>query len=362
MMLRSPRWRAVLICAAVLFAGMLIVGASEQAAALWQSLLDPGCILPSGRISTTLICRKMYLPQDTTGTFLIVLPLVVLAIAPAVLNWAVRPIRDLAGQIDALGPQNFAYRVRSPRRGGEMTQLAEAVNAMIARVAVGYESQRRFAADASHELRTPLAVQRTLIEVSLARNPSPDKLRVVAEQLLETNERNVRLIEALLVLSESDRGLASRSALRLDVIVAAVVAEHRTRAAEAAVTITTQLAARVVIGEQVLLERLVINLVQNAIKYNRPGGTVHVLVGADPALVVANTGDDVPAESVAGLFEPFRRLNGVRIDHSGGVGLGLTIARSIVHAHDGTIAATSTGHDGLQIAVMLPAGDSIKKM
>ncbi|WP_067510234.1 HAMP domain-containing sensor histidine kinase [Actinoplanes sp. TFC3] len=361
MTLRSPRWRAALICVVVLLAGMFALGAAEQAAALWQSLLDPGCILPSGRISTTLICRKMYEPVDTTGTFLIVIPLVVLALAVALLNWAVRPIRDLAGQIDALGPQNFAYRVRSPRRGGEMVELAGAVNGMVGRMAAGYESQRRFAADASHELRTPLAVQRTLIEVSLARNPSPEKLRAVTEQLLETNERNVRLIEALLVLSESDRGLASRSPLRLDSIVAAVVAEHRSRASEATVTVTTQLVPRFVIGEQVLLERLVNNLVQNAIKYNRPGGTVRVLVGDDPALVVANTGDDVPAESVVGLFEPFRRLNGVRIDHSGGVGLGLTIARSIVHAHDGTIAASSTGHDGLQVAVTLPAADGIRK-
>ncbi|MBM2619443.1 HAMP domain-containing protein [Actinoplanes sp. LDG1-06] len=354
MTLRSPRWRAGLICVLMLLAGMLTVGAAEQAASLWRSLLDAGCILPSGRTSTTLICRRMYEPVDTRDTFVVIYLAVVLVAGIALLNWAVRPIRDLAGQLDALGPQNFAYRVRSSRRRGEMAELAGAVNGMISRVAVGYESQRRFAADASHELRTPLAVQRTLIEVSLARNPSPEKLRVVAEQLLETNERNVRLIEALLVLSESERGLASQSALRLDTIVAAVVSEHRSAAAEASVTVTTQLAPRVVIGEQVLLERLVTNLVQNAIKYNRPGGTVHVGVGDDPALVVANTGDDVPAESVAGLFEPFHRLNGVRIDHSGGVGLGLTIARAIVHAHDGTIAATSTGHDGLRVAVMMP--------
>ncbi len=112
------------------------------------------------------------------------------------MRWAVgEPIRELAAQIRSLGPQNFSYRVHSGARRGAMADLADAVNAMISKVAVGYEAQRRFAADASHELRTPLAVQRTLIEVGLARNPSPEKLRVLTEQLLETNERNVRLIE-----------------------------------------------------------------------------------------------------------------------------------------------------------------------
>jgi signal transduction histidine kinase len=225
---------------------------------------------------------------------------------------------------------------------------------MMDRIATGYEAQRRFAADASHELRTPLAVQRTLIEVGMARQLTPEQLTLLTAQLLETNERNERLIEGLLVLSESDRGLLTRAPLRLDTIVAAVLDDHRDRAAEAGVTITTRLPARTVHGERVLLERLVTNLVQNAIKYNRPGGTIDVAIGDQPALVVENTGDDVPAEAVAGLFEPFRRLAGTRIDHSGGAGLGLSIARSIVRAHDGRISARPLGHDGLRVEIVLP--------
>ena len=110
------------------------------------------------------------------------------------------------------------------------------------------------------------------------------------------------------------------------------------------------------LGEQVLLERLVTNLVQNALKYNRPGGTIDVQVGDDPALIVANTGDDVPPEEVPALFEPFRRRTGARIDHSGGAGLGLAIARSITQAHEGLITASSTGHDGLRVQVSFPPG------
>ncbi|RKN47523.1 sensor histidine kinase [Micromonospora endolithica] len=144
---------------------------------------------------------------------------------------------------------------------------------------------------------------------------------------------------------------------RLDQIVAAVLDNHRARAEEAGVTIISRLTPRLVAGEQVLLERLVVNLVQNGLKYNRPEGTLEVRVGTDPALVVENTGDDVPPDEVAALFEPFRRRSGRRIDHSGGAGLGLAIARSITRAHDGIITASSTGRDGLRIRVTFPVAD-----
>jgi len=300
------------------------------------------------------LCDPVWLSPSLARPFDLAVLMLVVGGGVVALGWAVRPIREVATQITQLGPLNFGYRLPSGGRRGEMSELADSVNGMISRVAAGYESQRRFAADASHELRTPLAVQRTLIEVGLARHPNPDRLAVITEQLLENNERNVRLIESLLVLSESDRGLVSRSALRLDEIAASVIADHRHQAERAQVTITSSLAPRSVIGEDVLLERLVTNLLQNAIKYNRPGGRISVTVGVRPALVVDNTGDDVPADAVARLFEPFRRLNGARIDHSGGAGLGLTIARSITDAHGGSITGHSTGRDGLRIEVWLP--------
>ncbi|WP_317795635.1 sensor histidine kinase [Actinoplanes sichuanensis] len=239
---------------------------------------------------------------------------------------------------------------------GGLVVLGRAIDSMMDRIAVGYEAQRRFAANASHELRTPLAVQRTLIEVSMADELTADQLDLLTEQLLSTNERNERLVEGLLVLAESDRGLAGRMPIRLDLITAAVLDAHRKSAAKAGVTITSDLQPRTVFGEQVLLERLVTNLVQNAVKYNRRDGTIDVRVGDDPALIVVNTGDDVPSEIVSSLFEPFRRGSGTRVDHSGGAGLGLAIARSITQAHDGLITASSTGQDGLRVEVSLPTG------
>ncbi|GIE78970.1 two-component sensor histidine kinase [Actinoplanes philippinensis] len=279
-----------------------------------------------------------------------------LLIARVGVRWALDPFRRLVPAIASVGPQNLGYRINAGAGREEITELSRAIDAMMDRIVTGYEAQRHFAANAAHELRTPLAVQRTLIEVGLGRATTPDKLELLTAQLLATNERNERLIEGLLVLSECDRGLAARVPVRLDTVVGTVLDDYEARAAEAGVTITRRLAERTVRGERVLLERLVNNLVQNAIKYNRAGGTITVEVGARPALAIANTGDDVPPDAVVGLFEPFRRLSGTRIDHSGGAGLGLAIVRAITRAHDGVISAHSTGKDGLRVEVSF--GDS----
>ncbi|MFI6078664.1 sensor histidine kinase [Actinoplanes sp. NPDC051343] len=282
-----------------------------------------------------------------------------LAICRLTVAWCLRAFRDLTPAIAKVGPQNLGHRLRPGSGRDELATLARAIDEMMDRIAVGYEAQRRFTANASHELRTPLAVQRTLIEVSMTRALSGDQLKLLTAQLLESNERNERLIEGLLVLSESDRGLLARMPLRLDLIVAQILDHHRAEAADVGIRITSRLRPRTVLGEQVLIERLVNNLVQNAVKYNRAEGTIDVEVGDDPDLSVTNTGDDVPQDEVLALFEPFRRRYATRINYSGGAGLGLAIARSIVRAHGGAIAASSTGTDGLQIQVRFPTAGPV---
>jgi len=351
---RSPVRRVLLLCALVLFASLFTRVLANQLLALWGEFGPNWCGRPIPD-DPTFVCRLLFrrpsIPSVLAQGFVL---LGYLAACYPLARWCLRPVRDLVPVIANLGPQNLGNRLRPGPGRSELAVLSREIDEMMDRIAVGYEAQRRFAADASHELRTPLAVQRTLIEVGLTRTLNDDQLSLLAAQLLETNERNERLIEGLLVLSESDRGLISRTPLRLDLITGAVLDAHQARAAEAGVTITGRLRPRVVIGEQVLLERLVTNLVQNALKYNRPGGTIDVEVGDDPALIVSNTGDDVPADEVPALFEPFRRRSGARIDHSGGAGLGLSITRSITRAHDGLIAASSTGHDGLRVQVSFP--------
>ncbi|WP_250035706.1 sensor histidine kinase [Paractinoplanes maris] len=348
------RRRILLLCAMLLVAALFVRPMADTVLSIWWDVTPDWCAPPTPD-SSHLICRQLFRRPSIPSTLAIAVVLTaLLAASYPVIRWCLRPLRDLAPVIADVGPQNLGHRLRPGDGRDELAVLGRSIDEMMDRIAVGYEAQRRFAADASHELRTPLAVQRTLIEVGLARTLGAEQLELLAAQLLETNERNERLIEGLLVLSESDRGLVSRTPLRLDRITEAVLDAHRARAGEAGVTITSELQPRLVLGEQVLLERLVGNLVQNAIKYNRPGGTLDVRVGADPALIVTNTGDDVPVDEVAALFEPFRRLSGARIDHSGGAGLGLSIARSIVRAHDGVIAASSSGHDGLRVQVTFP--------
>ena len=279
---------------------------------------------------------------------------IAIAVAIALGRWVAFPIRDVAETVERLGPTSLGMRLGTDGPQDETRRLSEAVNAMLDRVAEGYEAQRRFAANASHELRTPLATQRALIEISLASALTPEQLDLLSRQLLATNERNELLIEGLLVLAETERGLVTTGPQRLDLITAAVVETLRPFAKERGVEIDAITTPAEVLGEAPLIERLVTNLVQNAIKYNVEDGWVRVVVTAAAGLVVANSGVRVAPESVDGLFEPFRRASGDRLDHGGGVGLGLTIARSVVAAHNGTIRVSANAEGGLTVEVQLP--------
>ena len=339
------RWRVVLVGVVAAIVGYNITGLMR----LLRRHLPVTC--GSSFTGSGLVCGTN--PTLSAGDLLRALALVVgVALLLALAIWAARPVREFSRIVSRVGPQNLGYRIQSRGTRDELHRLGHSLDAMMDRIAAGYEGQRQFAANASHELRTPLAVQRTLIEVSLAGPLSTDQIELVTRQLLQTNERNEQLIEGLLVLSESDRGLIARSPRRLDLVVAHVLDAHADLARAAGVTLVRELGERLVLGEEVLLDRLVSNLVRNAIKYNHAGGYVRVVVGDEPSLVVVNSGDAVPAESIDMLFEPFRRFRGERISQDG-AGLGLTIARSIVNAHQGVVVASPGPDGGLRVEVQL---------
>jgi signal transduction histidine kinase len=297
-------------------------------------------------------CGQSFSPAWASAE-LIVITLIFLAIAYGLARWAMMPVRQIGASVARFGPTSIGLRLRANGPRDETRQLSDAIDEMLDRLAEGYEAQRRFASNASHELRTPLATQRALIEVSLGSALTSDQLDLVSRQLLATNERNEKLIDGLLTLAETERGLLAHPPQRLDEIVHEAIVMYRVTAAEHAVTVQASLAPTTVNGEHPLLERLAGNLVHNAIKYNHPGGTVHVWVTPDGRLTVANTGPNVAPEQVAALFEPFRRMTGERLDHGGGVGLGLTIARSIVAAHGGSITASANPDGGLTVTAAL---------
>jgi signal transduction histidine kinase len=268
---------------------------------------------------------------------------------------ALRPLREMTGAIRDLGPQNLGRRITATGKRDEYGVLAREVNDMLGRVAIGFEGQRRFAANASHELRTPLAVQRTLVEVAMVTSAPDRDLRRLGAELLLVNERNEQLIEGLLVLAESDRGLSGTVPVALHELADAALDAYVDQARERGVTLHRDLRQRVVPGDPVLLERLITNLVHNAIKYNVDGGRVEVEVGDSPALVVSNTGQQVPSVALGALFEPFRRLRADRLNPQDGAGLGLSIVRSIAMAHHGMVRATARDEGGLVISVELPS-------
>jgi signal transduction histidine kinase len=287
------------------------------------------------------------------GLELLVMTVVAVAVAYGLARWVTWPLRQIADTISRFGPTSLGLRLRAAGPRDETRRLAEELDAVLDRLADGYAAQRRFASNASHELRTPLATQRALIEVSLTSALTPEQLELLSRQLLATNERNERLIDGLLTLAETEGGLMANGPSRLDQIVAETVESLRSAAKEREVDIETTLDPVTVIGERPLLERLANNLLFNAIKYNHPGGTVTATVTRDGAFTVVNTGPEVAPEQMAGLFEPFRRGSGERLDHGGGVGLGLTIARSIATAHGAAIDAYANPTGGLTITVRL---------
>lgn len=265
-----------------------------------------------------------------------------------------QPLRSAADAVRRVGPQNLGQRVGMTGAADELRELTDALDEALDRLAAGYESQRRFASNASHELRTPLAVQRLLAEVAMDDPAASQDLIRLGGLLLRTNERNERLIEGLLVLAESDRGLPGKVPVRLDEVAASALDSHSDMASRHKVVLHRHLAQRSVPGDPVLLERLLSNLIMNAIAYNQPDGWVEVAVTGEPAITVTNTGQSVPAEAVSSLFEPFRRLNGDRTSHGGGSGLGLSIVRSIATAHDGTVDARPRPGGGLIVRIFLP--------
>jgi signal transduction histidine kinase len=281
---------------------------------------------------------------------------------------ALAPVHRITDAARSLSERTLHARINLRGPNDELKQLADTFDAMLGRLERAFTSQRRFVANASHELRTPLAIERVLIDEALAnRSASPDDLRTILEQLRANSEDTERLIDALLVLARSERGIEEWSRVDLTSVVESVLDQSAPEAADAGVTLSSDLEPVVVSGDPGLLERLVGNLVENAIRHNVTGGTAAVSVSSrkesqDAVLEVENSGPPLDPESIDGLVEPFRRAGPDRAT-SDGVGLGLSIVNAVVTAHHGTLSLRARPGGGLCVQVRLPAprlsGDSL---
>ncbi|MCX6398779.1 MAG: HAMP domain-containing sensor histidine kinase [Propionibacteriales bacterium] len=251
---------------------------------------------------------------------------------------------------------SLSHRIRMEGRKDEFRELADAFDAMLARLEADVAEQQRFAANASHELRTPLAITQTLLEV--ARNDPESDTTELVERLQFVNARAIDLTEALLLLSRADRRSFAREPVDLSLLVEESAETLLPLAEQRGLTIETSSEFAPVVGSHALLLQMTTNLVHNAIVHNLPAhGTVWVTTSIHPAavvLTVENTGDQLAPQLVPTLVEPFQRgSERVRTDHAG-VGLGLAIVRSIAHAHDGTLTLTPRAEGGLRVSVELP--------
>jgi len=269
-----------------------------------------------------------------------------------------RPLRQMTSSARTITAGNLHDRLALTGPEDEFKQLGDSFDELLARLEASFAAQRRFVANAAHELRTPLTLERTLLQVALADpDASVDSLRAACEELLASGRSQERLLEALLTLATSERGLEHRE--RLDLAALTERGLQRVEAATAgrSLDVKPALHAAALSGDEPLIERLIANLLDNAISHNYEGGWIAVETATESdraVLRVANSGSVIYPNEVEPLFEPFHRGGADRTRTNGHHGLGLSIARAIVRAHDGEITAAPQPGGGLVVTVSLP--------
>jgi signal transduction histidine kinase len=283
--------------------------------------------------------------------------LVALGLGWAIAGHALAPLRRIVATARRVADGRLEERVGLEGPRDELRELSETLDDMLDRLGGAMEAQRRFVANASHELRTPLTVIRTETDVTLS-DPSatPEELRAMGRVVLESTDRMEALLEGLLLLARSSRGGLRAEAVDVAGLARRVVAGAEAHAAAAGVRLHLEAEPATTPGEEVLLERMLGNLVDNAVRHNAPGGFADVRVaGSDGRVVieVANGGAVIPPDALARLTEPFQRLD--RHSTRIGSGLGLSIVRAVAEAHDGSLELVARPEGGLCARIALPA-------
>ena len=286
----------------------------------------------------------------------------VMTVASGGLGWfmsgrVLRPVRVITQTARRASEQHLGERLALTGARDELKELADTFDDMLERLDAAFATQRRFVANASHELRTPLTVMRTAIDVTLAKpSPAVRQLTDMAVRVRRSIDKAETMIEALLTLAVSDQGKLSTEFTDLatwaeDAIDAAAPEIERRN-----LTVEAKLDPAETTGDPQLLERMISNLVDNAVRHNEPGGWIRLRTGSSDTAVyleIANSGPFIPDDKVPELFEPFRRME-ARTGVRDGAGLGLSIARSVVTAHRATVTARSQPEGGLDISVVIP--------
>jgi len=278
------------------------------------------------------------------------------------LGWLVagrvlRPVSAITEAARRSSERHLGERLNLSGPDDELKELADTFDAMLDRLDAAFTGQRRFIADASHELRTPLTVMRTAIDVTLSKpTRTADQLEAMATKLRRSVDQAERLIDALLTLAMSDGAVGTREFVDLATAAEDALELARPEIARLDLQLEADLQPAETNGDRDLLERLVGNLVDNAVRHNRTAGHISVRTGkhdGHPYIEVTNSGPMIPPEVVSSLFEPFRRLE-ARTSANGGVGLGLAIVKSISVVHGATLDARALPNGGLSVSIAIP--------
>ena len=269
---------------------------------------------------------------------------------------ALKPLCEFSDKIEEVQAQNLSDSRIEESSVAELNRLSVSYNRMLARLSEAFKMQRQFTANAAHEFRTPLAVMQLQLDLyNSTEHPTNDACaQQTIRMMTEQNERLSKMVKTLLDMSEVQT-VARDDEIALDALVEEVLADLEPLAQEKAIHLTAQCDAVTMTGSDILLYRLVYNLVENAIKYNTPGGTVTVgAVQQDKhiRLTVADTGTGIPEELKERVFEPFFRLDKSRSRALGGVGLGLALVREIVNVHGGSISVKDNSDGGTTFEVI----------
>ncbi len=292
--------------------------------------------------------------------------LAIMAVVSVLLGWLVagrvlRPLRTITATTRDISESNLHERLDVRGPDDELKELGDTIDGLLERLDASFRSQRQFVANASHELRTPLARQRALAQVALADpDATADSLRAAHERILVSGEQQEQMIDALLTLSRAQAATLSAHDVDLTALLGELLEERELEAAARQVTIVPSLGPAALRGDPRLLERLVENLLDNALRYNVPGGRVAVQTGTRGAtawLAVSNDGPVIRPDDVARLYEPFQRREPERTTRGEGFGLGLCIVRAVAAAHGATLETVAEPAGGLRVEVRFATPD-----
>jgi signal transduction histidine kinase len=296
------------------------------------------------------------------------LALAIVAVLALLAGWLVagrmlRPIRTITRTARRISSTNLHERLALAGPQDELKELGDTLDDLFGRLDGAFEAQRHFVANASHELRTPLTAERTLLQVALD-DPGTTiaAWRCTAEEVLASSDEQEQLIEALLTLASSESGLNRHEPVDLVATVEATLSGLEPEINRLGIHVDEVTAPAPLEGDALLVERLVVNLLTNAVRHNVLGGRIEVVTDVrdgQPRLSVTNTGPLIPPSEVDRLFQPFQRLDPRRSHYQDGHGLGLSIVRAIANAHRADIDARPMPDGGLSVTVIFSQDDAL---